>query len=1499
MPQLHRLVLLLPLALGLAGCSDSPADPVADDSAGDAPVVLLTAPDRGAYVRGVVELRADAELADEVDFSVDGSPIAKVTSAPFVTSWDSATVADGAHGLVATARRGGLAGRASNAVTVDNTAPDARILDLEPGQTVPVGLLIVRVSAADASGVASVSLTVNGEPAAAQGDAFEVQIVDDVAAYALQLDVVDLAGNIGRDEVGVAANVAPVVEIRRCDGDECRPFEADEVVSGVVVVGAEVVDDDVTAVSLWVDGASVAEDREAPWRFEWDSSTVRDGRRELTVVAVDTAGSEGQDSASVTTANCDVDGDGYAARTLGCAGTDCDDANREFNPGAPDPDGDGMDSNCDGVDGVADGPEVVCGTLPEGPSACVAQPGGDALLLRGDVLAGGRAYLGGEVLIDGGLVVCAGCSCADRPERAAATVVSCPGSVISPGFVNPHDHLGWTHNRPGDWGAERFEHRNDWREGLRGHSRIARRTGASEAQQSWGEFRHLLGGTTSVASSGGVPGILRNVDDDALNGSIGAVAPELDTFPLGDNDGVYLTDRCSYPRLPSAYVTALSSWVPHVSEGIDAESRNEFLCMTDALRGVDAIGGNAAVVHAVALNAADGQLLASDGATVVWSPRSNVSLYGHTSPIPMLVRQGVRVALGTDWMPSGSAHLGRELACARALNEHNYGGALTARDLWTMATVNGAVALGVDHRIGGIRRGLWADVQIVDRAGAEDPYEAVISASSEDVRLVLRGGLVLYGDAGLFDAVEGWRPGCEPMDDVCGEPRWICAERETGMSLAALAAENRDTVALFFCGDPVGEPSCVPAREGEFSGRAQGDDADGDGIADDRDNCPAVFNPVRPMDGVSQADVDGDGVGDLCDACPVDRTGDCAPPNPADPDTDGVEAGADNCPDTPNADQADLDDDGKGDACDPCPDLANVGNDGCPVTIPTVKRGGLADGEAIIVEGVVTAGVRRRFFLQVPESARERGPEFTGLHVYVPSENPLGLPAVSPGQLVRVHGVVSAYFGQIQLSGVTRIEALGTAPIPAPASVQPRDVGTGGPLAATYEGVLVTTAGAVTAINPPAGPGDTDPTGEFVLDGALRVGDYLHGVRLPELRAGVRVTGILRFDAEDSKVEPRTAADVQDFALPPRLAGFGPDGAVVEAVDRFVDTNPPLEIVLSRPAEGATPVVVTSSDPGVVAVMNTAFVDGQERIGLQVRGRAVSAEPVVLSARVGEVVLTTRVVSLDPDREAVPVSLSLDGPLVAGRTGVLTVRLDVPAQQAGVTVELVATPGTALSIPPSVRVSGYAQTASVEVQGLVPGRETVVARVGDDSASADIEVVAGNGLGLVLSEVLYDTPGADDGLEWVEIFNGSGAPIDLSGYSLGNGGVNYATSRVQLTGTLPSGRCFVVGGPTSGDDNGDPVFDQPIRFNPNFQNSGATADGVALFDIPAEQIAPDTVPIDAVIYGGTNSNRLIDAEGRVPTPHVGGSGSGRSLERTPDGWQVQADPTPNDCSPLE
>jgi plastocyanin len=96
------------------------------------------------------------------------------------------------------------------------------------------------------------------------------------------------------------------------------------------------------------------------------------------------------------------------------------------------------------------------------------------------------------------------------------------------------------------------------------------------------------------------------------------------------------------------------------------------------------------------------------------------------------------------------------------------------------------------------------------------------------------------------------------------------------------------------------------------------EDDDGDDIPNSLDNCPDTPN-------TDQADQDGDGVGDACDNC-------VAAFNPAqdDADGDGVGDACDNCPDVFNPGQEDTDDDGIGDACEvacDCPLQADLNAD--------------------------------------------------------------------------------------------------------------------------------------------------------------------------------------------------------------------------------------------------------------------------------------------------------------------------------------------------------------------------------------------------------------------------------------------------------------------------------------------------------------------------------------------------------------------------------------------
>jgi hypothetical protein len=918
-----------------------------------------------------------------------------------------------------------------------------------------------------------------------------------------------------------------------------------------------------------------------------------------------------------------------------------------------------------------------------------------------------------------------------------------------------------------------------------------------------------------------------------------------------------------------ADIASNDAYEPHTAEGIDASAHNEFLCETSTTYDVTAPGisqnlllAKTAMIHGIGLKALDYSAMAQASTGLIWSPRSNITLYGDTARVTTADQVGVEIALGTDWMPSGSMSLLRELRCADFLNKEYYNSYFSDEKLWRMVTSNAAAVTATDDVIGVLAAGKVADITVFKGNGKT--YRAVLEANPQDVALVMRAGKILYGDDATVSTLG---QNCDTVD-VCGTMKRVCLMGEVNKTYEQLKTAAGSSYPAFSCEPtPIKEPSCVPTRPTYASGKTA-DDTDGDGLANAADKCPNVFDPIRPMDDGAQPDTDGDGQGDACDVCPLEANATtCAVPDPNDRDGDGVANNTDNCPDLANADQADSDGDGKGNVCDTCPNASNPGAAGCPATIYEIKSGVTPVGSSVVVSnGLVTGRGSNGFFMQVKEGdTGYTGADNSGIFVFTNSGTPT-LAAATVGARVKVTGRVTNFFGQIELDNVTAVDVLAVGPEapPAPIAVTLAEIKTGGTRAAALESVIVALgAGTVGTVDTMFNEYTlTNGTDSVIVDDFL----FLQ-VPLPTVgQAYVATRGILALRNSASKLEPRDAGDLVVGA--PGLASFGPALTYARVgVTNNAPTFPaPLTVTLTAATDSATTVTIVSGS-GDLTVASVTIPAGATSAPVPVTAVTQNAN-VQLTATLGVQSRQANVRVLGAAE--VPTIVSLDPALVGvtvGGTVQLAVSLDVPAPAGGTTVALAVNPSTAGTLPATVVVPADQTTAQFTyTNALTTGSATVTATLGASTDSSVVTVATGLDH-LVIRELFAGggNGGAPLQRDYVELFNPTNMTVSVSGLSIqytSSTGSNWSTGVFALpaTGSIPPGGSYLVA-LASGAGNGVPL---PTPDASGTLAMGAAAGKVALVNgtAPLTGTCPTDNVIDFVGYGtGTNCS-----EGTGPTP---------------------------------
>lgn len=372
---------------------------------------------------------------------------------------------------------------------------------------------------------------------------------------------------------------------------------------------------------------------------------------------------------------------------------------------------------------------------------------GPMFRLRGRLVLMDEAFTvvdDGVLYIDKGTIVAVQDAAAPPPPAFASCPLVHAQGTIFPGLIELHNHLAY--NALTLWDVpKQFGNRNQWagfpdyRKLISGPMQVIGKTPhLLPALIRYVECKNLLGGVTTsqgvqLFSNAGIRrfyrGLIRNVEQTDE-----AAFPEAQTrvADVEAQDAEKFFNR----------LLRGSCFLLHLSEGIDDAARRHFLALKFA-ESQWAIAPSLAGIHSTALTAADFDVMAAHRGATVWSPLSNLLLYGETTKIKDAKEAGVRIGLGSDWSPSGSKNLLGELKVARLVSAAG-GGFLSDRDLVQMATSGAAAILKWEAVVGSLTAGKRADLVVV-KGTANEAYATLIEAKETDIRLVMINGIARYG----------------------------------------------------------------------------------------------------------------------------------------------------------------------------------------------------------------------------------------------------------------------------------------------------------------------------------------------------------------------------------------------------------------------------------------------------------------------------------------------------------------------------------------------------------------------------------------------------------------------------------------------------------------------------------------------------------------------------------------------------------------------------------
>ena len=360
-------------------------------------------------------------------------------------------------------------------------------------------------------------------------------------------------------------------------------------------------------------------------------------------------------------------------------------------------------------------------------------------------------------------------SSADQPPAGVdfsdVPIIQTDGTIY-PGLIDLHNHMHYNHiplwdfnvhlntNQRSEEGGytNRYQWGDNWDYGpsitwMKNNVQDRDRWDMASEQMKYAEVQLVAGGVTAVQGS---PSSGTQAWDSIL-------ARNVELYNFGQ-DNVQTCAVCSWNensynsqgKIDDMADGDLEAWFIHLSEGVDSSSKQEF----DDLYAKGLVKEQTMVIHGTGLDRSQFDKMAEVNADLIWSPLSNLLLYGDTTDVVEADNAGVRISIAPDWGPSGSKSNLHELKTADLWNTEILNNHFSNYELAQMVTSNPAAATGWSNFVGQVKADLYADLVVIDTFH-EDPYRNLIEAIDADISLTVIQGKAVFGDVDIMQELQG------------------------------------------------------------------------------------------------------------------------------------------------------------------------------------------------------------------------------------------------------------------------------------------------------------------------------------------------------------------------------------------------------------------------------------------------------------------------------------------------------------------------------------------------------------------------------------------------------------------------------------------------------------------------------------------------------------------------------------------------------------------------